>query len=53
MCVNAERIEALFESTLDMNYEQIDKMLSELDDATAEEVIGRIIGNSDSYNYGC
>jgi hypothetical protein len=52
MCSETERIEKLFEDTLDMDYEQADKFLSELDEATRDAVMGLIIGNADVYEYG-
>lgn len=50
MCSNEERIEKLFELTLDMDFEAIETFLSGLDPATRDEVMDHIIGSADMYD---
>lgn len=44
-----DSIEELFESTLDMEYDQIEALLNELDPITYDRLMDRIIGSADEH----
>ena len=44
-----DKIETLFETTLDMKYEAIEALLESLDPITSELLLDRLIGNADVY----